>query len=42
MNQKNLTDKLTDAFKKALGRDVTIKVQKLKDENISSMITVSE
>ena len=39
---KDLTDKLTDAFKKALGRDVTIKVQKLKDENISSMITVSE
>ena len=39
---KDLTDKLTDAFKKALGHDVTIKVQKLKDENISSMITVSE
>ena len=39
---KDLTDKLTDAFKKALGRDVTVKVQKLKDENISSMITVSE
>ncbi len=39
---KDLTDKLTDAFKKALERDVTIKVQKLKDENISSMITVSE
>ena len=39
---KDLTDKLTDAFKKALGRDVTINVQKLKDENISSMITVSE
>ena len=39
---KDLTDKLTDAFKKALGRDVTIKVQKLKYENISSMITVSE
>ena len=39
---KDLTDKLTDAFKKALGRYVTIKVQKLKDENISSMITVSE
>ena len=39
---KDLTDKLTDAFKKALGRDVTIKVQKLKDENISSRITVSE
>ena len=39
---KDLTDKLTDEFKKALGRDVTIKVQKLKDENISSMITVSE
>ncbi len=39
---KDLTDKLTDAFKKALGRDVIIKVQKLKDENISSMITVSE
>ena len=39
---KDLTDKLNNAFKKALGRDVTIKVQKLKDENISSMITVSE
>ena len=39
---KDLTDKLTNAFKKALGRDITIKVQKLKDENISSMITVSE
>ena len=39
---KDLTDKLTDVFKKALGRDITIKVHKLKDENISSMITVSE
>lgn len=40
---KELTDKLTKTFKKALNRDnIDIKVQKLKDEKVSSMITVSE
>lgn len=40
---KDLTDKLSDTFKKALNRDnLDVKVQKLKDEKVSSMITISE
>ncbi len=40
---KDLTEKLTEIFKKALGRDnIDVKVQKLKDAKVSSMITVSE
>ncbi|MCI8831524.1 MAG: molecular chaperone HtpG [Lachnospiraceae bacterium] len=36
-------DTLTELFKEALGNDkLTIKVEKLKNENIASMITVSE
>ncbi len=38
----SLKEKLSETFKKALGREVDIKVQKLKDEKLSSMITVSE
>ncbi len=41
-DEKSLKEKLAEAFKKALGRDIDIKVQKLKDNKISSMITVSE
>ena len=42
-DEKTLTEKLTETFKKALNRDnVSIKVQKLKDEKVSSMITISE
>ncbi|MBE5958038.1 MAG: molecular chaperone HtpG [Lachnospiraceae bacterium] len=40
--QLSMTDKLVPAFDKALGREVDISVVKLKDENISSMITLSE
>ena len=37
------TDALTDVFKKALSNDkLTVKVEKLKNENISSIITLSE
>ena len=37
------TDTLTEVFKKALNNDkLTIKVEKLKNENISSIITLSE
>ena len=40
---KETTDKLTDIFKKALGNDnLTVKVEKLKNASISSMITLSE
>ena len=40
---KETTDTLTEVFKKALGKDnLDVKVEKLKDENISSMITLSE
>lgn len=40
---KNETDALTEVFKKALNNDkLTIKVEKLKNENISSIITLSE
>ena len=37
------TDALTEVFKKALSNDkLTVKVEKLKNENISSIITLSE
>jgi molecular chaperone HtpG len=40
---KKTSETLTETFKKALGNDkLEIKVEKLKDENISSMLTVSE
>ena len=40
---KETTDTLTEVFKKALGKDnLDVKVEKLKDEHISSMITLSE
>ena len=40
---KDATEKLTETFKKALNRDqLDVKVQKIKDEKVSSMITVSE
>ena len=40
---KDATDALTEVFKKALNNDrLTVKVEKLKNENISSIITLSE
>ena len=40
---KETTDTLTEVFRKALGKDnLDVKVEKLKNENISSMITLSE
>ena len=37
------TDTLTEVFKKALGKEnLAVKVEKLKNENVSSMITLSE
>ena len=40
---KDETDALTEVFKKALNNDkLTVKVEKLKNENISSIITLSE
>ena len=40
---KKTSESLTEIFKKALGNDkLEIKVEKLKDESISSMLTVSE
>ena len=40
---KETTDSLTDIFRKALGNDkLEVKVEKMKNENISSMITLSE
>ena len=40
---KEYTDKLTEAFKKATGKEkLTVKVEMLKNENISSMLTLSE
>ena len=37
------TDVLTETFRKALGREkLTVKVEKLKNANVSSMITLSE
>ena len=39
---KEETDTLTDLFKKALGNDkLTVKVEKLKNENLASIITLS-
>ncbi|MBR4515676.1 MAG: molecular chaperone HtpG [Lachnospiraceae bacterium] len=41
--EKEFTDKLTELFKKATGKEkLTVKPQSLKDENISSMITIGE
>ncbi|MCD8021883.1 MAG: molecular chaperone HtpG, partial [Lachnospiraceae bacterium] len=40
---KETTDTLTDVFRKALGNEkLNVKVEKLKNESISSMITLSE
>ena len=40
---KEETDALTELFRKALGKDkLEVKVEKLKNENISSMVTLSE
>ena len=40
---KDITDNLTETFRKALENDkLNVKVEKLKDENISSIITLSE
>ena len=40
---KESTDSLTEIFRKALGNDkLDVKVEKMKNENISSMITLSE
>ena len=40
---KDETDALTALFRKALGKDkLEVKVEKLKNENISSMVTLSE
>ena len=40
---KKLTDTVTDMVKKALGKDkLTVKVEKLKNEKVASMITLSE
>ncbi|HIT89248.1 MAG TPA: molecular chaperone HtpG, partial [Candidatus Merdenecus merdavium] len=40
---KETTDSLTDTFRKALGKDnLDVKVEKLKNPNISSMMTLSE
>ena len=40
---KETTDSLTEVFRKALGNDkLDVKVEKMKNENISSMITLSE
>ena len=40
---KETTDSLTEIFRKALGNDkLDVKVEKMKNENISSMITLSE
>ena len=42
-DEKKYTDSLTETFKKALGvENIKIKVESLKDENISSMLTQSE
>lgn len=40
---KEETDALTETFRKAIGNDkLTVKVEKLKNENVSSIITLSE
>ena len=36
------TASITEIFKKALKKEITVKVEKLKNKNISSMITLSE
>ena len=42
-DEKKYTETLTEAFKKALGvEEIKLKVESLKDENISSMLTQSE
>ena len=42
-DEKKYTDALTETFKRALGKDsIKIKVESLKDENVSSMLTQSE
>lgn len=42
-DEKKYTDALTEMFKKALGvEEIKIKVESLKDENVSSMLTQSE
>ena len=42
-DEKKYTEALTEAFKKALGvEEIKLKVESLKDENISSMLTQSE
>ncbi|MCR5215123.1 MAG: molecular chaperone HtpG [Eubacterium sp.] len=42
-DEKKYTDSLTEIFKKALGvENIKIKVESLKDENVSSMLTQSE
>ena len=42
-DEKKFTDSLTETFKKALGvENIKIKVESLKDENVSSMLTQSE
>ena len=43
MRSRRPTDTLTDVFRKALGNDkLTVKVEKLKNANVSSMMTLSE
>ena len=40
---KEKTDSLVEIFRKALGNDkLEVKVEKMKDENVASMITLSE
>ena len=40
---KEYTDKLSEAFKKATGNDkLVVKVESMKNENVSSVLTVSE
>ena len=40
---KETTDTLTELFRKVLGKEkLTVKVEKLKNENVSSMMTLSE
>ena len=42
-DEKKYTDSLTETFKKALGvENLKLKVESLKDENVSSMLTQSE
>ncbi len=42
-DEKKFTDSLTETFKKALNKEnIKLKVESLKDENVSSMLTQSE